>query len=85
MQVIVFTARADAENSTLLVLPDSPEAIIPSDFKVDWEYYAAVKTSDRLFHGVDAATIKDEIAANGFAIVSAQEPNMKKPAPGGLG
>jgi hypothetical protein len=73
MKVIVFIAHTDAQNSTLLVLPDSPDTVIPSDFKVDWEYYAAVRTGDRLFHGVDAATIKDEIAANGFAIVSAQE------------
>ena len=68
MRVNVFIAHADTQN-TLLVLPDNPKSVLPHQFKVDWEYYATVLTSDRMFREVDAQTIADEIAANGFALV----------------
>jgi len=68
MRVNVFIAHADTQN-TLLVLPDNPESVLPHQFKVDWDYCATVLTSDRMFRGVDAQTIADEIVANGFALV----------------
>jgi hypothetical protein len=76
MRVNVFITRGDGKNK-LLVLPMSPEAVIPADYQVDWVYYASVSTSDRMFLDVDAATIEDEIAVKGFAIVSTEVPDRR--------
>lgn len=71
MQVNVFvTRRAGELQRELLVLPLSPEAAIPSEYRSGWNYYATVDTRDRMFGDVDARAIETELACSGYAVVT---------------
>jgi hypothetical protein len=75
MQVNVFVARAkDQLHNKLLVLPLSPQAAIPAQYRKDWKYYATVDTGDRMFGDIDALAIEAEIASIGFALVKPRGP-----------
>jgi hypothetical protein len=70
MQVNVFITPGNGQlQNKLLVLPITPTAAIPKKYRVGWTYYTSVSTADRMFGDVDAATLEDEIAAKGFAVV----------------
>jgi len=70
MNVNVFVTRVDGTlQNDLLVLPMSPQAAIPEQYRTGWNYYATVDTGDRMFGDVDAQTIEAEIAPSGFAVV----------------
>lgn len=70
MHVNVFVTRADGKlKEQLLVLPLTPRAAIPAQYRNGWSYYATVETGDHMFGGVDALAIEAELAATGFAIV----------------
>ncbi|RYD73399.1 MAG: hypothetical protein EOP84_21605 [Verrucomicrobiaceae bacterium] len=70
MQVNVFITRQDGHLlNELLVLPMSADAAIPSNYRLEWVYYATTNTSDQMFGDLDAETLEAEIAEKGFAVV----------------
>jgi hypothetical protein len=76
MQVNVFVIQVDgAVHTELLVLPLSPEAVIPPQFQRGWKYFATVDSGDSLFRGVDARAIEIEINSTGFAVVKPMLPD----------
>ena len=76
MNVNVFVTRVDGALQTeLLVLPLSPQAAIPPQYRVGWNYYATVDTGDRMFGDIDARAIETEIAKSGFAVVKPTAPD----------
>lgn len=78
MNVNVFVTRVDgAVQTELLVLPLSPEAAIPPQYRTGWNYYATVDTGDHMFGDVDARAIEVEIALNGFAVVKPEAPDRR--------
>lgn len=78
MQVNVFITRQDGQlQNKLLVLPITPAAAIPKEYRVGWTYYASVSTADRMFGDVDAATLEEQIAAKGFAVVVPATPDRR--------
>jgi len=78
MQVNVFVARVGEQLQTdLLVLPVSPQADIPPQYRVDWNHHATVDTSDPMFGDIDARAIEAEIAKSGFAIVKPEAPDRR--------
>lgn len=78
MNVNVFVARVDgALRNELLVLPLTPEAAIPAQYRVGWNYYATVDSGDRMFGDVDARAIEVEIATSGFAVVTPVAPDRR--------
>ena len=78
MQVNVFITREDGQlQNKLLVLPISPQAAIPPQYRVGWVYYARVDTQDQMFGDLDAVTLEAKIAAEGFAIVVPETPHRR--------
>lgn len=78
MQVNVFVTRSEGElQRELLVLPLSPEAAIPEQYRSGWNNYATVDTGDRMFGDVDARAIEIELASSGFAVVTPQAPDRR--------
>ena len=76
MQVNVFITRQEGRlQNKLLVLPMSPQSAIPPQYQVGWVYYASVGTGDRMFGDVDAVTIEQLIADQGFAILTPATPD----------
>ena len=78
MRVNVFITRTEGKlQNELLVLPLSPQAAIPQQYRSGWNYYATVDTGDRLFGDIDARAIEAELAAAGFAVVIPQVPDRR--------
>lgn len=78
MQVNVFVTRIEGKlQHELLVLPLSPQAAIPVQYRSGWNYYATVDTADRLFGDIDAKAIEAELEAAGFAVVVPEAPNRR--------
>jgi hypothetical protein len=76
MQVNVFVTRVEGQlQNNLLVLPISPQAAIPDQFRRGWNYYATVDTRDHIFGDVVAVAIEIEIANTGFAVVTPKVPD----------
>jgi hypothetical protein len=78
MQVNVFVTRTDGQmQNQLLVLPLSPHAAIPQQYRQGWSYYATVDTGDHMFGDVDAVAIEKELANSGYAVVSTKAPDRR--------
>ena len=78
MNVNVFVTRIDgALQNDLLVLPVSPEAVIPAQYRTGWNYFATVDTSDHIFGAIDSRAIEVEIASSGFAVVKPKAPDRR--------
>jgi len=78
MQVNVFVTRVgDQLQTELLVLPMSPQAAIPPQYRTGWNYYATVDTADGMFGDIDAVLIETEIALSGFAVVKPEAPDRR--------
>jgi len=78
MNVNVFVTRIDgALQNELLVLPLSPEAAIPAQYRSGWNYFATVDTGDHMFGAIDGRAIEVEIASSGFAVVKPQAPDRR--------
>lgn len=78
MQVNVFVNRTDGKlQNELLVIPLTPQAPVPPQYRNGWSYYATVETGDHMFGGVDARAIEAELAVTGFAIVMPKVPDRR--------
>ncbi|HEY0034895.1 MAG TPA: hypothetical protein VGB81_16655 [Devosia sp.] len=78
MQVNVFITHQDGDARTkLLVLPSSPNASIPPQFRLGWIYYATTNTSDAMFGDLDAMTLEEQLARQGYAIVRPETPDRR--------
>lgn len=78
MQVNVFITHQEGDARTkLLVLPASPQAVIPPQYRLGWVYYATTDTGDRMFGDVDAVKLEAQIAAKGYAIVKPEAPDRR--------
>lgn len=70
MQVNVFiTQVGEQPQPELLVLPTSPQAVVPPQYQVGWNYFGSVDTGHPMFGDINAAAIEIEIAKSGFAVV----------------
>jgi hypothetical protein len=75
MNVNVFVMHVEgALQAEMLVLPLEPSAPVPEKYRTNWQYFATVDTSDKLFGGIDARAIEVEVASSGFAVVAPGEP-----------
>ena len=78
MQVNVFISRSSGHlQDELLVLPMTPKAPIPKQYRVGWRYFATTDTTDAMFGDVDARAIEVEISSCGFAVVSPEAPDRQ--------
>lgn len=78
MQVNVFVTTPSGKlQRELLVLPMSPQAAIPPEYRSGWTYYATVDTGDRMFGDIDAKTLEERIARTGFAVITPQPPDRR--------
>jgi hypothetical protein len=78
MQVNVFITRENRQlQNTLLVLPISPTAAIPPEFRLGWIYFASVSTGDRMFGDTDAVSLEAQIASKGYAVVKPNVPDRR--------
>ena len=78
MQVNVFITRKAGElQRELLVLPMSPQAAIPPEYRSGWTYYATVDTGDRMFGDLGAVAIEAELAKSGFVVVTPTAPDRR--------
>lgn len=76
MQVNVFVTRVDEKpQPELLVLPTSPEMVLPPQYQVGWNYYGTVNTGHPMFGEINAAAIEIELAKSGFAVVRPVPPD----------
>lgn len=73
MQVNVFITRENGQlQNKLLVLPITPIAAIPKEYRDGWRYYATVPSTDAMFNGVD---VERSLADKGFAVVEPEVPD----------
>lgn len=78
MNVNVFVTRVDgALQNELLILPLSPQAAIPPQYRVGWNYYTTVDSGDRMFGDIDTLAIEAEIAKSGFALFRPSAPDRR--------
>jgi hypothetical protein len=75
MQVNVFITRQDGQlQNRLLVLPISPTAAIPKEYRSGWSYYATLDSADAMFSGLP---VDADLAAKGFAVVEPETPDRR--------
>ena len=73
MQVNVFVGRAEGQLlNKLLLLPISPTAAIPKEYRSGWNYFATLDTRDAIFAG---KAVDSDLAARGFAVVLPDTPD----------
>lgn len=73
MQVNVFVTRKAGElQHQLLVLPMSPSAAIPPEYRSGWTYFATTTSEDAMFR---SAKVEDDIARQGYCLVETVTPS----------